>query len=154
MLFIFVTNFSAPWTLPPGSTVPIARPSPHPSQAKPQAVCTLSPFTLRSTCSCIFSQNRTLPDTHYHSNNSPQYELVLLVTCSLKINKYIGPSFLCACQSTFDMAYEIGGSLSIRNVLNLTPLTLAAKLARIEMFFHILNIEREIYWQIGKRIYG
>ncbi|XP_001606102.2 transient receptor potential cation channel subfamily V member 5 isoform X1 [Nasonia vitripennis] len=50
---------------------------------------------------------------------------------------------------TFDMAYEVGSSLSIRNVLQLTPLTLAAKLARVEMFFHILNIEREIYWQIG-----
>jgi hypothetical protein len=49
------------------------------------------------------------------------------------------------------MAYEVGASLSIRNVQNLTPLTLAAKLARIEMFFHILNIEREIYWQIGER---
>lgn len=47
------------------------------------------------------------------------------------------------------MAYEMGSSLAIRNVLNLTPLILAAKLARIEMFFHILNIEREIYWQIG-----
>ncbi|KAJ8961285.1 hypothetical protein NQ318_008970 [Aromia moschata] len=49
----------------------------------------------------------------------------------------------------FDMAYEVGASLHIRNVLNLTPLTLAAKLARIDMFFHILNLEREIYWQIG-----
>lgn len=47
------------------------------------------------------------------------------------------------------MAYEVGGDLSIRNVQYLTPLTLAAKLARIELFFHILNIEREIYWQIG-----
>ncbi|KAJ0181333.1 hypothetical protein K1T71_003418 [Dendrolimus kikuchii] len=51
--------------------------------------------------------------------------------------------------ATFDMAYEVGASLNIRNVQNLTPLTLAAKLARTEMFFHILNIEREIYWQIG-----
>ncbi|KDR23153.1 Transient receptor potential cation channel subfamily V member 5, partial [Zootermopsis nevadensis] len=51
--------------------------------------------------------------------------------------------------STFDMAYEVGASLAVRNVQNLTPLTLSAKLARIEMFFHILNIEREIYWQIG-----
>ncbi|KAK7582313.1 hypothetical protein V9T40_013758 [Parthenolecanium corni] len=50
---------------------------------------------------------------------------------------------------TFDMAYEAGADLNIKNVLNLTPLTLAAKLARIEMFFHILKIEREIYWQIG-----
>lgn len=47
------------------------------------------------------------------------------------------------------MAYEVGATIDIRNVLNLTPLTLAAKLARIEMFFHIMNIEREIYWQIG-----
>ncbi|XP_012062700.1 PREDICTED: transient receptor potential cation channel subfamily V member 5 [Atta cephalotes] len=51
--------------------------------------------------------------------------------------------------ATFDMAYEVGASLGIRNVQHLTPLTLAAKLARIEMFFHIMNIEREIYWQIG-----
>ncbi|CAG4921815.1 unnamed protein product [Colias eurytheme] len=51
--------------------------------------------------------------------------------------------------NTFDMAYEVGASLNIRNVRNLTPLTLAAKLARTELFFHILNIEREIYWQIG-----
>ncbi|KAG7304311.1 hypothetical protein JYU34_011251 [Plutella xylostella] len=51
--------------------------------------------------------------------------------------------------TTFDMAYEVGASLYIRNALNLTPLTLAAKLARTELFFHILNIEREIYWQIG-----
>nr|XP_033327234.1 transient receptor potential cation channel subfamily V member 5 [Megalopta genalis] len=51
--------------------------------------------------------------------------------------------------STFDMAYEMGASLGIRNAQHLTPLTLSAKLARIEMFFHILNIEREIYWQIG-----
>lgn len=47
------------------------------------------------------------------------------------------------------MAFELGASLSIRNVQNLTPLTLAAQLARIEIFFHILNLEREIYWQIG-----
>lgn len=52
-------------------------------------------------------------------------------------------------QATFDMAYEVGASLSIRNVQHLTPLTLSAKLGRVEMFFHILNIEREIYWQIG-----
>jgi hypothetical protein len=51
------------------------------------------------------------------------------------------------------MAYEVGATLAVRNLQNLTPLTLSAKLARIEMFFHILNIEREIYWQIGKEIY-
>ncbi|XP_043261849.1 transient receptor potential cation channel subfamily V member 5 [Colletes gigas] len=51
--------------------------------------------------------------------------------------------------ASFDMAYEVGASLSLRNAQHLTPLTLSAKLARIDMFFHILNIEREIYWQIG-----
>ena len=51
--------------------------------------------------------------------------------------------------TTFDMAYETGADLHIKNLLNLTPLTLAAKLARVEMFFHIINIEREIYWQLG-----
>ncbi|CAH1105223.1 unnamed protein product [Psylliodes chrysocephalus] len=49
----------------------------------------------------------------------------------------------------FDMAYEVGSSLGIRNNQNLTALTLAAKIARTDMFFHILNLEREIYWQIG-----
>lgn len=50
---------------------------------------------------------------------------------------------------TFDIAYETGSNLYLKNVQNLTPLTLAAKLARVEMFFHILNIDREIYWQLG-----
>ncbi|XP_055856516.1 transient receptor potential cation channel subfamily V member 5 [Episyrphus balteatus] len=49
----------------------------------------------------------------------------------------------------FDVGYEVGSSLHIRNVQNMTPLTLAAKLGRVEMFFHIMNIEREIYWQLG-----
>ena len=51
--------------------------------------------------------------------------------------------------ATFDMAYEMGSDIGLKNCQNLTPLTLAAKLGRIEMFFHIMNIEREIYWQLG-----
>lgn len=47
------------------------------------------------------------------------------------------------------MGFELGANLAIKNIQNLTPLTLAAQLARIDMFFHILNLEREIYWQIG-----
>ena len=31
----------------------------------------------------------------------------------------------------------------------LTPLTLAAYLARMDMFFHIASVEREVYWQLG-----
>ncbi|XP_055376227.1 transient receptor potential cation channel subfamily V member 5 [Condylostylus longicornis] len=49
----------------------------------------------------------------------------------------------------FDMAYEVGSALHIRNVQNLTPLTLSAKIGRVEIFFHIMNIDREIYWQLG-----
>ena len=50
----------------------------------------------------------------------------------------------------FDMAHELGSLLNIRNRLGLTPLTLAAKLARRDMFFHILKIQKEVYWQLGK----
>jgi transient receptor potential cation channel subfamily V protein 5 len=49
----------------------------------------------------------------------------------------------------FDMAHELGSLLAVRNRLGLTPLTLAAKLARRDMFFHILKIQREVYWQLG-----
>ncbi|XP_078357292.1 uncharacterized protein LOC144642181 [Oculina patagonica] len=38
----------------------------------------------------------------------------------------------------------------IENNLKLTPLTLAAKLARREMFDHILTREREVFWQYGE----
>lgn len=51
--------------------------------------------------------------------------------------------------ASFDVAYEFGSRLDLRNALHLTPLTLAAKLGRVEIFFHVMNIEREIYWQLG-----
>ena len=50
----------------------------------------------------------------------------------------------------FDLAVECGASINITNKLNMTPLTVAAYLARQDMFFHIANIEREVYWQIGQ----
>ena len=31
----------------------------------------------------------------------------------------------------------------------MTPLTVAAYLAHMDMFFHIVSMEREVYWQIG-----
>ncbi|XP_043649036.1 transient receptor potential cation channel subfamily V member 5 isoform X2 [Drosophila teissieri] len=49
----------------------------------------------------------------------------------------------------FDVGYEVGTNIHIKNIQNLTPLTLAAKLGRVEMFFHVMSIEREIYWQLG-----
>ncbi len=50
----------------------------------------------------------------------------------------------------FDLAVETGATINTLNNLHLTPLTTAAYLARKDMFFHIANIEREVYWQIGK----
>ena len=47
------------------------------------------------------------------------------------------------------MAVECGAAINIENKQRLTPLTMAAYLARMEMFFHIASIEREIYWQVS-----
>ena len=47
----------------------------------------------------------------------------------------------------FDLAYSLGADISIRNRQGLTPLALAAKLTRSVMFFHIINLLRDVYWQ-------
>ena len=47
-------------------------------------------------------------------------------------------------------AYELGAALRLKNRLDMTPLMLAARLAHKELFFHVLKLEREIYWQLGK----
>ena len=49
----------------------------------------------------------------------------------------------------FDLAVESGAAINILNRKKLTPLSTAAYLAKQEMFFHIANLEREVYWQIG-----
>ena len=49
----------------------------------------------------------------------------------------------------FDLAVECGAAINILNNQQLTPLSTASFLARTEMFFHIANLEREVYWQIG-----
>ena len=72
----------------------------------------------------------------------------------------------------FDMTVECGAAINIENNQGLSPLTTAAYLARSEstldkylqifgryledtmlsrmdMFFHIASIERDIYWQLG-----
>ncbi|CAF1153906.1 unnamed protein product [Adineta ricciae] len=51
--------------------------------------------------------------------------------------------------SMVDLLYELGGSLDIKNRQGLTPLTLAAVKARKEMFDHILQKIRTVYWQYG-----
>jgi hypothetical protein len=45
----------------------------------------------------------------------------------------------------FEMMLEYNASLDIKNRQNLTPLTLAAKLARKELFQYILERKRQ-YW--------
>ncbi|CAM1318145.1 Nan (predicted) [Pycnogonum litorale] len=49
----------------------------------------------------------------------------------------------------FDMIYELGASTVIKNYQGFTPLTLSARLARKEIFAHMLDLQREIYWQLG-----
>ena len=49
----------------------------------------------------------------------------------------------------FDLAVESGATINTLNNQLMTPLTVAAFLARKDMFFHIANLEREVYWQIG-----
>ena len=52
----------------------------------------------------------------------------------------------------FDLAVECGAAINILNNQQLTPLSTASFLAHTDMFFHIANIEREVYWQIGRII--
>ena len=47
------------------------------------------------------------------------------------------------------MSDQCGAAINITNRLGLTPLTLAAYLAKMDMFFHIASIERDVYWQLG-----
>lgn len=72
---------------------------------------------------------------------------VWLSVCGGNILYTVVPSAL---QDMFDMAFEAGGSIGVKNRQGLIPMTLAAILAHRDIFFHILNIEREIYWQIGE----
>lgn len=85
MPFIFAANFSTTWTLPPrvNCTNP---PPPILSYTTGNLHFVTFHLAFYLQLYFVFSQNRTLPDPHHHSNNIPQYQLVLLVTCSLKIN--------------------------------------------------------------------
>lgn len=59
------------------------------------------------------------------------YDLILDIGCR------------CPCQCSKPLT-------DIVNRMGFTPLTLAAKLARKEMFHHILTREREVFWQYGE----
>ncbi|KAL3870297.1 hypothetical protein ACJMK2_038373 [Sinanodonta woodiana] len=49
----------------------------------------------------------------------------------------------------FDVLLSLGADLNIKNRQGLTPLTLAAKLARKDMYEHILEKIRQVYWIYG-----
>uniref|UniRef100_A0A915MB36 ANK_REP_REGION domain-containing protein n=1 Tax=Meloidogyne javanica TaxID=6303 RepID=A0A915MB36_MELJA len=48
------------------------------------------------------------------------------------------------------LVYDTGGRLQLLNKQNLTPLTLAAKLAKKKMFQQILQLESEYLWDYGQ----
>ncbi|KAI3383722.1 hypothetical protein SNEBB_005561 [Seison nebaliae] len=49
----------------------------------------------------------------------------------------------------FTLCYELGAKIDIKNNAGLTPLMLAARLAKMHMFKLILEIIREVYWTFG-----
>ncbi|XP_071793459.1 transient receptor potential cation channel subfamily V member 5-like [Asterias amurensis] len=49
----------------------------------------------------------------------------------------------------FTLAYEFGGNCTIKNNQGFTPLSLAAKLHRVDLFQHILFLERQLSWKYG-----
>ncbi len=49
----------------------------------------------------------------------------------------------------FTLAYELGGRCDIENKQGFTPLSLAAKLCRADLFQHILYLERQVSWKYG-----
>ncbi|XP_076436751.1 transient receptor potential cation channel subfamily V member 5-like isoform X2 [Babylonia areolata] len=52
-------------------------------------------------------------------------------------------------KSMFDLLVTSGARLDIKNQQALTPLTLAAKLGRKDMYEHVLEKEREVFWIFG-----
>ena len=48
-----------------------------------------------------------------------------------------------------NMVYKNGASMILKNRQGFTPLSLAARLARDDLFFHLLSINQSIYWKIG-----
>ncbi|VDK48678.1 unnamed protein product [Anisakis simplex] len=50
----------------------------------------------------------------------------------------------------FTLAYNLGAKLDVRNEQKLTPMALAAKLAKKEMFDLILEIESDVLWNYGQ----
>lgn len=48
------------------------------------------------------------------------------------------------------LAYDTGAKLQVMNKQNLTPLTLAAKIAKKKMFEQILQLESTVVWNYGE----
>ncbi|XP_074641501.1 transient receptor potential cation channel subfamily V member 5-like isoform X2 [Tubulanus polymorphus] len=49
----------------------------------------------------------------------------------------------------FDLLHDLGGSLTIRNRLGMTPLSLAAHMGKLEIYRHIIDTTRRIQWNYG-----
>ncbi|RWS20384.1 transient receptor potential cation channel subfamily V member 5-like protein, partial [Leptotrombidium deliense] len=62
-------------------------------------------------------------------------------------NTVLHMTVICDKLNMFNLAYELGADLRIRNAQNLSPLALAAKLTRAQLFANILKLEREVIWQ-------
>ncbi|ESO10140.1 hypothetical protein HELRODRAFT_72856 [Helobdella robusta] len=49
----------------------------------------------------------------------------------------------------YDLLVSMHANINLKNKQGLTPLTLAAKLGHIEMYQHIMQTDREVYWTYG-----
>ncbi|XP_076454836.1 transient receptor potential cation channel subfamily V member 5-like [Babylonia areolata] len=70
----------------------------------------------------------------------------MLVIHDKKVSKYEDVKVPMLLPDMFDLIHESGGRLDITNRRGLTPLTLAAKLARKDMYEHVLEKERCTMW--------
>ncbi|KAL3870294.1 hypothetical protein ACJMK2_038370 [Sinanodonta woodiana] len=116
--------------------------------------------------SCYFQFFQKLPNVSYLKNvqhfltmfsNSMMF--VFLFCMVMNINQLIkisSPNWqiftnihVVLYDEMFDLLLSLGADLNIKNRQGLTPLTLAAKLARKDMYEHILEKIRQVYWIYG-----
>ncbi|XP_054168639.1 transient receptor potential cation channel subfamily V member 5-like, partial [Oppia nitens] len=68
-------------------------------------------------------------------------------------NTVLHMTVICNKMKMFNLAYELGANIHITNKQGLTPLSLSAKLTRNEMFFHILKLQREVFWEFCEQAF-
>ncbi|CEF63574.1 Nanchung [Strongyloides ratti] len=77
----------------------------------------------------VFKADPTVKD---YNGNTPMHMAVIHEQCD-----------------AINLLYELGGKLTNSNKLNLTPLTLSAKLGKKSTFEKILNLEKSLVWRHG-----